>query len=480
MQTIPRRDMQWLTLGIVSLGMSIGPLDTAVNIAFPAITAAFNIPVPTIQWVVICYVLPYASLLLGCGRMGDIIGHKRVFLLGLGWSAVSLLLCGWAPTFGWFLLFRGCQGIGSALVLSCAPALATLAFDEAERSKVLGIYTMLSAVASTLGPLVGGPLVALWGWSAVYYFRVPIAVLAALLTVVLVRQPVVVLPSQRFDALGAVTLTAAIAGLLLLLNRGNHLGWLSLPMLVLCGGACGCVGFFVYHEARCAEPMVDLRLFRHAAFSMAYLAAVLSNVASFTIMLLIPYYLHTYFQVSAIAGGLLLAMSPLGMMLASPLGGRLLYRASTPRLSLYGLALATGGLLGISQWQPHTATLLVAGLLFLQGFGQGLFQVANMDFIMGSIPRHQQGIAGSLTMLTRTIGVVAGATLGSGIFGFLQPYYTVRLQAAGVSDSALSVQAFMLAFQGAFWGATAVAAVACVLMWSSRYAMLPKVARTPL
>jgi EmrB/QacA subfamily drug resistance transporter len=472
--------MPWLTLSIVGLGVAIGPLDTAVNIAFPAITVAFGIPVPTMQWVVICYVLPYASLLLGCGRVGDIIGHKRVFLLGLGWSAVSLLLCGWAPTFGWFLLFRGCQGVGSALVLSCAPALATLAFAEAERSTVLGIYTMLSAVASTLGPLVGGPLVALWGWSAVYYFRVPLALLAAVLTAWLVQQPIVVLPSRRLDSLGAVTLTAAIAGLLLLLNRGNHLGWLSLPMLLLCGGACGCLGFFVYHEARCVEPLLDLRLFRHAAFAIANLAHVLVNVASFTIMLLVPYYLLTYFRTSAATGGLLLAMSPLGMTLASPLGGRLLHRVSAYRLSLYGLALATGGLLGIGQWQPHTATLLVAGLLLLQGFGQGLFQVANMDFVLGGMLRHQQGVAGSLTMLTRTIGVVAGATLGSGIFGLLQPRYTVRFQAAGVSGGDLSSQAFILAFQGAFWCATVVAAVACVLMWSSRYATLPKMARTPL
>jgi predicted MFS family arabinose efflux permease len=305
-------------------------------------------------------------------------------------------------------------------------------------------------------------------------------VLAALLTVLLVRQPVVALPSQRFDGLGVVTLTTAIAGLLLLLNRGNHLGWVSLPMLVLCGGACCCLGFFVYHETRCAEPMIDLRLFRHAAFAIANLAAVLLNIASFTIMLLVPYYLLIYFHASAVTGGLLLAMSPLGMLLASPLGGQLLYRVSAHRLSLYGLALATGGLLGISQWQPHTVTLLVASLLLLQGFGQGLFQVANMDFIMGGIPRHQQGVAGSLTMLTRTIGVVAGATLGSGIFGLLQPHYTVWLQATGLSGSDLSLRAFMLAFQGAFWCATAVAAVACVLMWSSRYAMQPKMTRTPL
>jgi EmrB/QacA subfamily drug resistance transporter len=463
----------WLLLCIVSLGVSTGPLDTAVNIAFPAITAAFGIAVTTIQWVVICYVLTYASLLLGCGRLGDVVGHKRVFLFGLGWCAVSLYLCGLAPTFGWFLFFRGLQGVGTALVFSCAPALVTLAFPEAQRSQVLGVYTMFSAVASALGPLVGGQLVALWGWSAVYYFRVPVVLLSAILTVLLVRQPATIAPGQRFDGLGAATLTAAIAGLLLMLNQGNHFGWLSLPTLLLCGGACGCLGFFMWHQGRCAEPVLDLSLFRHGAFAIANAAHVLVNVAGFTVMLLVPYYLLTYYHASAVAGGVLLSMSPLGTMLASPIGGRLLSSLSAPRLSLAGITLVSAGLLGVGLWQVSSVTALVAGTLLVQGLGQGLFQVANMDYVMGSIPRHQQGVAGSLTMLTRTVGVVGGATLGSGIFGLLQPHYTAQLQAASTPVADLGAQAFMLAFQGVFWCAAAVAAVAGVLMWSSRFTAAP-------
>jgi EmrB/QacA subfamily drug resistance transporter len=466
---MPPRRHRWLALLIVSLGVAVGPLDTAVNIAFPAITAAFGIAITTIQWVVICYVLTYASLLLGCGRLGDVIGHKRVLLFGLGWSAISLYLCGWAPTFGWFLFFRGLQGIGTALVLSCAPALATLAFPEAERGTVLGVYTMLAAAASTLGPLLGGQLVALWGWSAVFYFRVPIALSAAVLTMFWVRQPVVVAPGQRFDSLGAATLTAAIAGLLLALNQGNRLGWLTLPTLLVGGGAGGCLGFFIWYELRCPEPVLDLRLFRHAAFSMAHMAHVLVNSASFTVLLLVPYYLLNSYHASALVGGVLLAMSPLGTMLASPLGGRLLSHFTASQLSLCGLCLASAGLWGISHWQAHAATVLVVGMLVLQGCGIGLFQVANMDFVMGVIPRRQQGVAGSLTMLTRTVGVVTGATLGSFILGLLQARYTLQLQAAGVPTEAIGPQAFMLAFQGTFQYAAALAAGAAVLLWSSRF-----------
>jgi len=418
-------------------------------------------------------VLTYGSLLLGCGRLGDVIGHKRVFLFGLGWSAISFYLCGWAPTFAWLLFFRMLQGVGAALLLSCAPALVILAFPEAERGTALGVYTMLSALASTLGPLLGGQFVARWGWPAVFYFRMPMALIAAVLTVCWVQQPRGVRPGQRFDSLGAAALTAAIAGLLLALNQGNRLGWSALPTIFLAGGACACLGFCIWYELRCAEPVIDLRLFRHTAFSIANMAHVLVNIASFTVLLLVPYYLLNTYQASALVGGVFLAMSPLGTMLAAPVGGWLLSRCASRHLSVCGLCLVSAGLLGISQWHTYTATALIVGMLGLQGFGLGLFQVANMDFVMGVIPRHQQGVAGSLTMLTRTIGVVAGVTLGSFLLGWLQSRYTMQLATTGASVTAIGPPAFLLAFQGVFQYAAALAASAAVLMWSSRFTTTP-------
>jgi EmrB/QacA subfamily drug resistance transporter len=468
------RNNPWLTLGIVGLGVAIGPLDSAVNIAFPAITAAFAIPLSTIQWVIICYVLTYASLLLGCGRLGDIVGHRRIFLFGLAWSVVSFVLCGRAPTFGWFLLFRGLQGIGTALVLSCAPALATLAFPEEERGKVLGLYAMLFAVAQALGPLLGGVLVARWGWTAVYYFRAPLALFSAILMLLLVHQPMAVKPGQRFDVPGALTLTLALAGLLLAFNRAQHLGWLSFPSLLLFGGASACLLFFLWHERHCAEPVIDLSLFRHAAFFMANVAHILASLAGFTVFLLAPFYLLNYWQASATTGGLLLAMAPLGTVLASPLSGWLLSRFASRRLGLYGLLLMAAGLLGISHWQTHSAAWFLAATLWAQGFGLGLFQVANMDFVMGVIPRFQQGVAGSLTVLTRTIGVISCATAGALALEALRSYYTISLlEEANLSAAAVEAQAFVLAFQWVFSGAAAVVMVTAGLVWSSRFVALP-------
>src|SRR5580693_5040054 len=167
---------------LVGLGTAVVPLDSAVNIAFPAITRGFDLATADIQWVVICYVLTYTALTLALGRIGDIYGHARVFRAGLAWSTVALSLCALAPTFATLLVCRFLQGIGAALILSCGAALAIGAYGEARRSRALGLYTMMFATGLTLGPWIGGALVQAWDWPAVFAFRVPIAAAALLLS----------------------------------------------------------------------------------------------------------------------------------------------------------------------------------------------------------------------------------------------------------------------------------------------------------
>src|SRR3984885_4144820 len=139
-------------LTMLGLGMAIVPLDTAVNIAFPDITRGFGLPIAMIQWVVICYVLTYAALMLAFGRIGDIGGHARVFRAGLAWSVVAFLLCAAAPGFGWLLFFRFLQGIGAGLVISCAPALVIGLYPDARRSHAVGTFTLIFGLSGALGP----------------------------------------------------------------------------------------------------------------------------------------------------------------------------------------------------------------------------------------------------------------------------------------------------------------------------------------
>src|SRR5690348_10811589 len=143
-----------LRLVLAGLGTSVVPLDTAVNIAFPEITANFDLPVEMIQWVVICYVLTYASLMLAFGRIGDVWSHGRVFRAGLLWSGIAYLLCAAAPSYEWLLFCRFLQGVGAALIVSCAPALVTGLFPENRRSRAVAIFTLMYAIGSAAGPVL--------------------------------------------------------------------------------------------------------------------------------------------------------------------------------------------------------------------------------------------------------------------------------------------------------------------------------------
>jgi EmrB/QacA subfamily drug resistance transporter len=409
-------------LALVGLGTSVVPLDTAVNIAFPDITRSFGLPIAMIQWVVICYVLTYASLILACGRAGDVFSHGRVFRLGLAWSSAAFLLCAAAPSYPALLFCRFLQGIGAGLVISVAPALVTALFPEERRSRALGVFTMMFALGSAVGPLLGGALVHAWGWPAVFWFRAPIA-LAALLF----REHSSAAPRSEkrepLDIAGAVLLALAISSLLLAINRAQRLGrhdYTALPLLAV---ALVGIVLFVRRESRAAQPIVHLEFFRNIGFALINLANVLVSLTGFAIMLLAPYYLVRFTGLPLPAAGAVLAMSFAGMMAVSPLAGRLAEHVPAERVAAAGAVLAGAGLYLVAIWTPDrpAETAVILGVLLLQGLGMGLFQVSYMEVVMRTLPRRQRGVAGSLAMLTRTLGVVGGATLLTLIFAAATP-----------------------------------------------------------
>ena len=459
--------VKWLPLIVVGLGVSVGPLDTSVNIAFPEITSYFNIPIAEIQWVIISFVLTSAALQLGFGRIGDMIGHKKVFIAGLAWSGFSFLLCGYASSFELLLLARCMQGLGAALIFSCAPALATLNFPEKERGKVLGGFYLFLSTALALGPMIGGQLIAHWGWPAVFFFRVPIACLAVISAVFLLKQPAIENENQSFDWQGWLGMILFIGALLFAVTRGPDWGWISFRFFALMGVAAIGIVFFIFHTLRVREPLINLRFFGNAGFSLSNLAFILAFGSSFFIFLLVPYYLVTYLKVSASTGGFMLAMTPAGTMVSSLLGGYLLARVSTQKLRTIGIVICLAGLLGISRMHTDSMIITIVGILFINGLGIGLFQVAHMDYVMNFIPIHQRGVAGSLTITMNTIGVFLGATLGTFVFDHLKSHYTTLLANQAVTASDLESQVFISAFHDTFLLGAVLAIAALILLGSN-------------
>lgn len=399
-----------LGLFIVGLGTLTAPLDSSVNIAFPSITRAFGVPLEDMQWVVICYVLIYSSLTLVFGKMGDLVGHRRIFGIGLFVSAIAFALCGAADTFVGLLLARALQGVGSALVISCGPALATMLFAESFRARALGIYTMAFGLGGVIGPSLGGILIAEWGWSSVFWFRLPLCV-GTLMLLFLLPKAQAGTGSRSFDIAGAALLVIGLSTFLLAINQVRHVG-AGEPMLpVLLGlAAVGFFAGFVWQQRRSPEPILHPKWFRNGAFTVVNVTNVMVNMVGFAVMFLVPFYLDRVTDLSVVMAGVVLAMSPAGMVLAGPAGGWLLGRVAAPRLAFTGAVLVGVGLLAIGQWGASTSIAILVSGLATVGVGFGFFQVSYMEIVAAILPLRERGVAGSLAMVTRTIGVVSGAT----------------------------------------------------------------------
>lgn len=430
---------------VAGLGTMVVPLDAAVNVAFPDITRAFGLSIPRIQWIVIVYMLAQTSLMLVFGRLGDMLGHGRVFVAGSVWSVLAFLACAAAPSYPWLLAGRVAQGIGAGLLLSCGPALAISGQDESARARLLGLYTMLYSAGFAIGPVLAGFLIARFGWPSVFWFRAPIALLAVAASLSLLADP----PPrarQHFDTAGAILLIGGMSAAVLFVDRLQHFDeGLLWPLLALAAAGLG-FWLFCRQEQRSVQPIIDIRVFKIAGFARLTLAAALVNLACFSVLLLVPFYLVRVAGLPVRLAGLVLACAAIGMTLASPLAGLLASRAGPYALARGGCLAMVVGLGGIAA-APGLALLL--GALLVQGVGQGIFQVAIFDLVTATLPADARGVAGSLGMLTRTVGVVIGASV-------LILAFQTLLRATG--------GAFTPAYQGLFALAALVPAVCIVIL----------------
>lgn len=451
-----------LGLFAVSIGASIAPMDFAVNVAFPAITAAFALNVEDIRWVVIAYVVTYASLMLAFGKLGDVVGYRQVFHAGLVMGIIAFVACGLAPSYAWLLTARILQGIATALVLSCAPALAVAFGGHGHRTWALSRYAMITALAAIAGPLIGGASLQWLDWPGVFWFRVPVAA-AALLMLWRVPQQADPAPAPRsMSATGAMLLAAGLALILLGCALWPGAGSAIWPTAFSAAGA-GVLLAFVRHERTSAAPMLPRSALGDRTFLLFNVTSVAVHFVGFAVPLLTPFYLARVGGFSAVAMGLLLAAAALGMFMGSAAAPRLIRAAGQHRAALCALGMVVLAQWSIGMWPLTSAMpqllMLVAGLL-LHGVGIGLFQVSYTDSVLAALPARDHGVAGSLTMLTRTIGVTLSAVALSSAFRLLE--------AGHLADGRGGTDAFLTAFQTVFIYSGLLLALFALGSWLAR------------
>jgi MFS family permease len=436
---MPRAYKSKVGLLVIGLGTLAAPLDTAVNVALPDITQGFGLTLGDIRWVVVVYLLTYASLMLVFGRLGDLIGYRQIFQLGLLAGALGLVACSVAPTYEWLLIGRIVQGVGVALILSCGPALAMSLLPDDRRDVALAFYVAVTAAGAALGPLLGGLFLAYGGWQAVFWFRVPL-LLGALALSKLVAPAQVPRAASSFDAIGAMLVVACMGALLLAVTFlfGSHglrlpvgLGLFSLM----------CLALLLLRGTQHA-PMIPLAPFRRADFALMNAASIAVNLTAFGILVLVLYYCVQIAGLDVVRGGLVLAIGAAGAVFGSWCTGLLARRARVSLLALAGTALCVAGLFAISMWSRGVSVVILSLSLFAHGAGVGMFQVAYSDLVTGRLPLADRGVAGSLTIVTRTVGGVVGATYFAAAHGHFES--AALLAGAGPAD------AFLAAFQKSF------------------------------
>jgi EmrB/QacA subfamily drug resistance transporter len=455
---------------IAGIGTLPVTLDSSLNIAFPAISASFNLSISLIQWLVITYVLTTASLLLGCGRFADIAGRKNVFCVGLIISMLALTLCGIAPSYRVLLLFRVFQGVAAALISASAPAIVAVVSAPDDLGWSLGILNTVGFVGQTSGPIAGGYLTGRFSWRGVFLFRVPISLTALALAVPLVHESAAPKQDHDFNLIGAAMLGLSVAGFLLALSRGRDQGYLAPQNLLIAFGATTLLAGYIYTEARVTQPIIDTSMLT-PGMVVANLANLLANLAMFAIWLLVPYYIVDVLHYPAAAGGTLLAPCPLGMAVAAPLAGYLADHTGTRRVEVLGLAVESLGLFLVSRLGTASTYASVALALALVGLGLGGFAVANMKSVMSSLALERQGVAAGMVAMMRTLGVVAGVSMAAAIFSERRAVHAAILSQSGAVFSWLKLGSFVGGFHDTFTVSTIVCFGAMLLTMSASQRM---------
>lgn len=401
-------------MAAIAVSTILATIDVSiVNVAFPTLVQALDTSFNIIQWVALGYLLTIATLTMSMGRLGDVVGKKKLFVAGFAIFTIASALCGFAPDVAWLIGFRVLQAVGAVLILALGAAILVEAFPPNERGKALGWIGTAVSVGIVSGPVIGGLLISMFDWRAIFFVNIPVGIIGTYLSV---RHIPNTLPAktERFDIPGALLLSLALFSLSLALTLGQDLGFGS-PLIVtsFVVAAVAAVAF-VFVELRAPSPMLQLRLFRNPMLTVSVTSGFLAFVCLSATFFLLPFYLEGVLGYEVGTVGLLLGVAPLLMGLVSPISGNLSDHFGIRRLTLLGLVLIALTYYGFSTIDVDSTAIHYLLLAVPLGIGLGLFNSPNNSAIMGSVPAEYMGIGGGLLTITRLLGQISGiAVLGS-------------------------------------------------------------------
>jgi len=398
------------TILLASLGTSIA------NVALPALALSFGASFQDVQWVVLAYLLAMTSLIVSVGRLGDVIGRRKLLLAGLFLFTAASVLCGLAPSLWLLIATRAVQGLGSAIMMTLAMAFVGEMIPKEKTGSAMGLLGTTSAVGTALGPVLGGALIAGLGWQAIFFINLPLGLLALTLAWRTLPADPQALKAKgaRFDHPGMLllALTLAAYALAVTLGRGSF-GLLNAGLLLV---AVIGVGLFILTEARAASPLIQMAMFRNTALSTGFFMSILVATVVMATLVVGPFYLAGALALDAAHVGLAMSSGPFVAAIVGVPGGRIVDRFGAHRITIVGLAGMVVGSVSLSMMPVRFGVLAYIVPLMVITAGYALFQAANNTAVMAHARPEQRGVISGLLNLSRNLGLITGASVMGAVF----------------------------------------------------------------
>jgi EmrB/QacA subfamily drug resistance transporter len=407
----PRR---WWALALLCGAFYMVILDAAiVAVALPSIEVELGFSAQGLQWVVSAYALTFAGLLMLGGRAADLLGRRRVFMVGVVLFTLASLLCGLAWSDTALIGARAFQGVGAAIMTPTALSIIMTTFEEgAERNKALGIWGALGGIGATTAWLIGGPIVDGLGWEWIFFINIPIGIAALALSPLLLRESRAAVEKRSYDPAGSLTITGALALLVYAIVEAPDKGWGDPQTVILLAGSAALLGAFVLIESRHPAPLVPLRVFRSRTIVGANAVMLVFGTLPYGLGFVLTLYAQQVLGYSAVRFGLTSLVFPVMAAVGSILGQSLVLRVGFRPVAAVGMALMGGGALLLTQVSVGGSYFgdIFFGLLVF-GPGVGLAFVTASIAALAGVPEHESGLASGLSNTSFQVGAALGVAI---------------------------------------------------------------------
>lgn len=398
-----------VTIFIVSVIQFLTPfMMSAVGVALPAIGKEFSAGAVQLGMVEMVYILAVSLIILPAGRIADIYGRKRIFVLGTILFVVSTLLLALAPTIHAFILFRFLQGTGAAMEIATSVAILSSVIPQAQRGKAMGIVVASVYMGLSAGPTLAGFMVTHIGWRWIFFSVLPLEIAALILVFTCLKGEWKGAEGMPFDWIGSLIYMAALFAMIF---GATHLKEGGIHVAFLTGGMVGMIGFLLW-ESKSDSPILNTRLLmENRVFAMSNVATLINYAASFGVTFLFSLYLQQVKGLSPQKAGLILVTQPILQAILSPIVGKLSDTLPPARIATFGMGLCTVALGLCTTLRVDTPLQVLIGILVLLGIGFAFFSTPNMTIVMGSVTPKDYGIASSLVATMRTVGMLTAMTV---------------------------------------------------------------------